>query len=187
MNGSSKSTRVPTPGIWAPAITFIDPKTDSLSLANQKIYYNYLSKHLTGLVILGTNAETFMLTREERRELLRTARSAVPEGYEIMAGVGGHSSKQVLEFVRDAVDEGANYVLVLPAAYFGPQTKPEVVMGFYGEVAATCEQLGVGLVLYNFPGECLPYVSILAGPTHYRSFVFLPIALSVRPKAFTWI
>ncbi len=148
MNGTATDhkPRVPTPGVWAPACTFFDPETDDLDLDSQGKYYRYLSQHLTGLVILGTNAETFMLTREERAALLRTARHAVGPRYEIMAGVGGHSTKQVLEFIKDAAAARADYVLVLPCAYFGPQTSKKVVMGFYEEIAAKSP---LPVVIYN--------------------------------------
>jgi len=152
MNGhSSTQPHVPKAGIWAPAVTFFDPETDELDLESQSKYYKYLSEHLTGLVILGTNAETFMLTREERATLLKTAREAVGPDYPIMAGVGGHSTKQVLEFIGDAAAAKANYVLVLPCAYFGKQTSPKVVMNFYDEVAAKSP---LPIVIYNFPGVC---------------------------------
>lgn len=88
------SAKVPPSGIWAPAVTFFDPQTDELDLESQAKYYKYLSQHLTGLVILGTNAETLMLTREERLALLKCAREAVGPEYPIMAGVGGHSTKR---------------------------------------------------------------------------------------------
>ena len=65
--GQSASTSVPPGGVWAPAITFFDHQTDDLSLEPQAKYYSYLSKSgLAGLVILGTNAETFLLTQSER-------------------------------------------------------------------------------------------------------------------------
>ncbi|KAK0262536.1 hypothetical protein B0A54_17197 [Friedmanniomyces endolithicus] len=134
MNGHKSP--VPPPGVWAPAITFFNPDTDELDLAAQTRYYKYLSQHLTGLVILGTNAETFLLTREERAALLKCAREAVGEGYPIMAGVGGHSTKQVLEFIQDAAEAKADYVLVLPCAYFGKATTAKVITNFYDEVAA---------------------------------------------------
>lgn len=134
MNGTASKPRVPTPGVWAPAVTFFNDD-DTLDLASQGKYYAYLSQHLTGLVILGTNAETFMLTREERATLLKTAREVVGPDYEIMAGVGGHSTKQVLEFIDDAKAAGADYALVLPCAYFGKQTSAKVIINFYEEVA----------------------------------------------------
>ncbi|KAI8624796.1 hypothetical protein F5Y19DRAFT_303181 [Xylariaceae sp. FL1651] len=146
------SSKVPPSGIWAPAITFFDPKTDSLIPEDQKRYYSYLSKSgLAGLVILGTNAETFLLTREERKQLVQIAREACGPDFPILAGVGGHSTRQVLEFIADAAEAGANYVLVLPPAYFGKATTPAVIDGFFGDVAANS---ALPVVLYNFPGVC---------------------------------
>ncbi|KAI1479261.1 hypothetical protein K445DRAFT_57526 [Daldinia sp. EC12] len=144
--------KVPPSGIWAPAVTFFDPETDNLDTESQATYYSYLSKTgLAGLVILGTNAETFLLTRDERKTLLQTARKACGPFYPIMAGCGGHSTRQVLEFITDAAEAGANYVLVLPPAYFGKATTPAVIDNFYGEVATKSP---LPVVLYNFPGVC---------------------------------
>jgi 4-hydroxy-2-oxoglutarate aldolase len=148
MSPTQKPTTPPS-GVWAPALTFFDHTTDTLDLAAQKKYFAYLSRHLTGLVILGTNAETFLLTREERSALLRCAREAVGPDYPLMAGVGGHSTKQVLEYISDAAEAGIDYVLVLPCAYFGKATTAKVVGKFYDAVAETST---LPVVLYNFPG-----------------------------------
>lgn len=125
----TKQPRVPPSGVWCPAVTAFNPKTDSLDLETQKKYYAYLAKSgLTGLVILGTNAEAFLLTREERAQLIAAAREAVGPDFPIMAGVGAHSTKQVLELAADAAAAGANYLLVLPPAYFGKATTPAVII-----------------------------------------------------------
>ncbi|KAL2136450.1 hypothetical protein VTI74DRAFT_3683 [Chaetomium olivicolor] len=147
---------VPPKGVWCPAVTLFNPDTDTLDLDGQALYYRYLSTTgLTGLVILGTNAETFLLTREERKQLLLLARRVLPPGYPIMAGVGGHSTAQVREFIADAVEAGADYVLLLPPGYFGKVGNiSEVVEGFYGDVAREWEGRGVRVVVYNFPGVC---------------------------------
>jgi 4-hydroxy-2-oxoglutarate aldolase len=111
----STAPSAPPAGIYVPAVTFFDPQTDKLLPEQQAQYYKYLaSTGLTGLVILGTNAETFLLTREERATLLKIARQSVPEGYPIIAGVGGHSTAQVLEYIADAHAAGADYLLILP-------------------------------------------------------------------------
>ncbi|EZF69594.1 hypothetical protein H105_08041 [Trichophyton soudanense CBS 452.61] len=144
--------QVPSAGVWCPAVTFFDPATDDLDLPAQKEYYAYLARSgLTGLVILGTNAEAFLLTREERAQLISTARAAVGPDYPLMAGVGGHSTRQVLQYIQDAVTAGANYVLVLPPAYFGKATTPAVIRAFFREVA---ESSPLPVVIYNFPGVC---------------------------------
>lgn len=142
----------PDQGCYVPAITFFDPDTDQLCLDAQAKYYAYLaSTALAGMVILGTNAETFLLTREERKTLLVLARRSVPEGYPIIAGVSGHSTEQVLQFINDAYDARADYALVLPAAYFGKQTTPDVVRRFYKQVATASP---LPILIYNFPAVC---------------------------------
>lgn len=148
-NMSSTSSAVPPGGVWAPAITFFDHATDTIDTDSQARYYTYLSRSgLAGLVILGTNAETFLLTREERKLLLQTARKAAGPDYPIIAGVGGHSTKQVLEHIADAHEAGANYVLLLPPGYFGKQTTPAVIDRFFADVAGASP---LPIVIYNFP------------------------------------
>ena len=143
---------VPENGVWCPAVTFFNPETDELELDAQAQYFHYLSTTgLAGLVVLGTNAETFLLTREERKQLVSTCRRAVGRHFPIMAGVGGHSTRQVLEHITDAADAGANSVLLLPPAYFGAATTPQVVEAFYDDVARKSQ---LPIVIYNFPGVC---------------------------------
>jgi 4-hydroxy-2-oxoglutarate aldolase len=142
----------PVPGVWCPAVTFYVPSTGSLDLEAQKQYFNYLAKSgLTGLVILGSNAEAFLLTRDEKVALMKAAREAVGPDYPLMMGISGFSVAQVLENVQDAIAAGANYGLLLPAAYYGAATSKEVVMGFYDKIAQKSE---LPIVIYNFPGIC---------------------------------
>ncbi|KAL1982517.1 hypothetical protein VTN96DRAFT_1242 [Rasamsonia emersonii] len=146
----SPQPRIPKPGVWCPAVTLFDPATDTLDLASQRKYYAYLARSgLAGLVILGTNAEAFLLTREERAQLIATAREAVGPDFPLMAGVGAHSTKQTLELAHDAAKAGANYLLVLPPAYYGKATTPSVVKRFFADVA---RQAPLPVVIYNFPG-----------------------------------
>jgi len=142
---------VPPQGCYVPAVTFFSDD-DTLDLESQAKYYGYLSRTgLHGLVILGTNAETFLLTREERKALLQCARQVVPLGQPIIAGVSGHSTAQVLEYIADAHEAGANFALLLPSAYFGKQTTPAVVKDFFAQV---CAKSPLPIILYNFPAVC---------------------------------
>lgn len=148
----STQPHVPPSGVWCPAVTFFDHETDSLDLDSQSQYFAYLSRTgLAGLVILGTNSEAFLLTREERSQLISTARASVGPDFPLMVGVGAHSTKQVLELAQDAATAGANYLLVLPPAYFGKATNMNVVKRFFSEVAAKAP---LPVVMYNFPGVC---------------------------------
>ncbi|KAJ5781982.1 uncharacterized protein N7518_010465 [Penicillium psychrosexuale] len=148
----SPQPHVPLSGVWCPAVTFFHRDTDSLDLDSQSKFFAYLSKTgLAGLVILGTNSEAFLLTREERAQLISTARAAVGPDFPLMAGVGAHSTKQTLELAQDAAAAGANYLLILPPAYFGKATNMNVVKRFFSEVAAKSP---LPVVVYNFPGVC---------------------------------
>jgi 4-hydroxy-2-oxoglutarate aldolase len=152
-NGSrAKAPHIPPSGVWVPAITFFDPSTDTLDLTSQKQYYTYLSTTgLSGLVILGTNAEAFLLTRSERSTLIALAREAVGPSYPLIAGCGAHSTAQVLEHISDAHASGADYALVLPPAYFGRASTPGVIENFFLDVAS---KSALPVVIYNFPGVC---------------------------------
>jgi len=142
---------VPPAGVWCPAVTFFTPD-DELDLDAQKRYFAHLSRSgLAGLVVMGTNSEAFLLTREERAQLIAAGRAAAGPSFPIMAGVGAHSTRQTLELAHDAARAGANYLLILPPAYFGKATTMGVVKRFFAEVAARAP---LPVVVYNFPGVC---------------------------------
>lgn len=144
--------QVPKAGTYVPAVTLYQKDSDILDLESQARYYSYLaSTGLTGLVVLGTNAETLLLTREERKALLQVARRSVPKDFPIIAGVMGHSTAQVLEYISDAYEAGANFLLILPCAYFGKQTTPAVIKSFFAQIAAVTP---LPIILYNFPAVC---------------------------------
>ena len=83
---------------------------------------------------------------------MRTARSAVGPKYPLIMGISGFSVAQVLENITVAMACGANYGLLLPAAYYGSAaTSKEVVLGFYDEVARKSD---LPIIIYNFPGLC---------------------------------
>lgn len=120
-----------------------------------KLYNKYFAHlaiiGLSGLVVLGTNTETYLLSREERKAFLRCARSGLPAGHPVIAGVSGHSTSQVLEYIEDAYETGSDYVLLLPCAYFGKQTTPAVIKEFYSQVASVSP---LPIIIYNFPAVC---------------------------------
>lgn len=118
--------KVPQAGVWTPAVTFFDPTTGRIDTSAQKKYFAYLSKHVTGLVVLGSNAEAFLLTREERIQLVKIAREAVGPDYPLIVGISGYSVIQTLEYAKDAQEAGADFGLLLPAAYYGGATSKEV-------------------------------------------------------------
>lgn len=149
--GTARAPHVPPAGVWCPAVTCFT-QDDELDLAAQSLYFSHLAKSgLTGLVVMGTNSEAMLLTRAERSQLVSAARAAAGPGFPIMAGVGAHSTRQTLELAEDAAAAGADYLLVLPPAYFGRATTMATVRRFFAEVSA---RAALPVVIYNFPGVC---------------------------------
>lgn len=95
---------------------------------------------------MGTYFEAFLLTREERSQLIATAREAVRPDYPLMAGVGTHSTKQTLELAHDAAAAGANCLLVLPPAHFSKATTVNFVKRCFADVA---RQSPLPVLIYN--------------------------------------
>ncbi|KAG5927763.1 hypothetical protein E4U42_001810 [Claviceps africana] len=150
-HGGTRFPHVPPAGVWCPAVTcFTDD--DELDLDAQSTYFSHLARSgLAGLVVMGTNSEAMLLTREERSQLIAAARAAAGPDLPIMAGVGAHSTRQTLQLADDAARCGANYLLVLPPAYFGRATTVATVKRFFARVAAKAP---LPVVIYNFPGVC---------------------------------
>lgn len=141
---------VPSPGVWCPAVTFFDHATDKPDYDAQALYYAHLARSgLTGLITMGSNAEAFLLTREERYELTALARKTIGPDFPLMCGIGAHSTAQTLQLAEDAAKAGANYALVLPPAYFGKATSMAVVKRFFAEISLKSP---LPIVIYNFPG-----------------------------------
>ncbi len=133
-------------------MTFYETASEKIDFGAQRKFFAYLATTgLAGLVILGTNSEAMLLTREERAALVRTAREAVGPDFPLMAGVNAFSNVQVLEFIADARAAGANYALLLPPSYFAKATTLAVIESFYDSIA---KQSSLPIVLYNFPGVC---------------------------------
>lgn len=71
--------------------------------------------------------------------------------FPIMAGVSGHSTSQVLEYIVDAHFAGADYILVLPPGYFGAALSPPAMLrDFYRHVSIGAWEFGLPTVIYNF-------------------------------------
>ncbi len=154
MPSSTISVKVkPLPkGVYCPVITLYK------ATARQEVDYKAMYAHcqylvrggLHGLVYQGTNGEAVLLSPEERKEVLRTARRAVQdlglESYPIVAGISGQSTNETIRLAEDAKEAGADFGLLLPPSYWAKSVSEEVLLGFYREVA---DNSPIPLVVYN--------------------------------------
>lgn len=98
-----------------------------------------------GVAPNGSLGEYQTLTSEERRQVVRTAVAAAPEGFTVMPGVAAYGSAEARRWTEDAAEAGAASVLLLPPNAY--RADDDTVVAHYREVA----QVGLPVVAYNNP------------------------------------
>src|SRR5438309_822818 len=95
-------------------------------------------------------AEYTMLSRDERKELLRVGTEMVSHRVPVLLGCSSPSAREVLELAEYAAKVGADLIQVLmPLRPWGGQPTIAELMEFYTQVASTSPLPGV---CYRNPG-----------------------------------
>jgi len=111
---------------------------------------------LAGYLVLGSTGEAVLLEEGERRELLEAARTAIPRGKPMIAGVTAESTVEARKQVEIAAGCGADFALVGTPHYFREQMTPDALTAHYLAIA---DESPIPLLLYNVPkftGLALP-------------------------------
>ncbi|MGR4068467.1 4-hydroxy-tetrahydrodipicolinate synthase [Billgrantia sp. C5P2] len=101
----------------------------------------------SGFVPLGSTGESYALTNEERREVLKTVREVVGNRGLLIAGANAPSTREVIEQVKQNRDAGYDAVLIAPPFYSVPSE--EELLGHYRAILEAVPDVEV--VLYNYP------------------------------------
>jgi 4-hydroxy-tetrahydrodipicolinate synthase len=101
---------------------------------------------VSAFVVSGTTGESPTLSREERKQLIRTAKSAV--AVPIIANAGTNDTKASIANARDAEEAGADGLLLVVPYY----NKPDQGM-LYDHFRAIAESVKIPSMLYNVPGR----------------------------------
>ena len=103
---------------------------------------------LAGYFVLGTNGEYKALSVTERFEILKTVVKYRAKDKTVMAGMGFESTKETIEMVLRAADEGADMVSLLMPHFFAKKMTPDVLAGY---IIAVADASPVPVLLYNNP------------------------------------
>jgi len=137
-------------GIYPPLPTFFD-KQDELDLVTLRRHIQRLAKTgLAGYVVMGTNGEAVHLTKEERAQVIETARTTAGEQVPILAGCGEQSTRATIANCQQAASSGADVVLVLPPFYFKGRMDSRALVVHYHTVA---DYSPLPVVIYNMPAS----------------------------------
>src|SRR6266478_690631 len=108
----------------------------------------YSRTPVAGLVVLGSTGEAILLSDEERRAVLRTAREASANHKVLIAGTGIESARDTLLLTEYAADLGYDVAMVRTPHYYKSQMKPANMLAFYRTVA---DRSPLPVIIYNFP------------------------------------
>jgi dihydrodipicolinate synthase/N-acetylneuraminate lyase len=108
----------------------------------------YSKTPVAGTVVLGSTGEAVMLSDEERREVLRTARVACAPHKVLIAGTGAESALETLRLTEYAAELGYDAALVRTPHFYRPQMKPANLLAFYRTVA---DRSPLPVLIYSVP------------------------------------
>ncbi|KXX81584.1 putative 4-hydroxy-2-oxoglutarate aldolase, mitochondrial [Madurella mycetomatis] len=149
-------TRPLVPGVYVPTMCFFDERTEDVDTDTIARHAVRLARAgVSGLATQGSNGEAVHLTHAERQLVTATTRKALNDsGYShmpVIVGCGSQSTRETIQYCREAWEVGGDYALVLPPSYYAPLFAPasETVIEYFMAVA---DASPIPIIIYNFPG-----------------------------------
>jgi 4-hydroxy-tetrahydrodipicolinate synthase len=113
-----------------------------------KIVDNLIEGGVDYILVLGTTGETPTLTTDERKALIRFVRDRVAGRVELMVGIGGNCTHNIVTTLRTWDLRGYDAVLSVNPYYNKPNQE-----GLYQHFKAIAEASPLPVMLYNIPGR----------------------------------
>src|ERR1700747_667966 len=108
----------------------------------------YSRTPVAGIVVLGSTGEAILLSGEEQRQVLKTARESAANHKVLIAGTGIESAIETLRLTEYAAEWGYDVAMVRTPHYYKGQMKPANMLAFYRTVA---DRSPLPVMVYNFP------------------------------------
>lgn len=113
-----------------------------------KIVDNLIDGGVDYILVLGTTGETPTLSTDERKALIRFVRDRVAGRVELMVGIGGNCTRDVVTILKTWDLSGYDAVLSVNPYYNKPNQE-----GLYQHFKAVSEASPLPIMLYNIPGR----------------------------------
>jgi 4-hydroxy-2-oxoglutarate aldolase len=135
-------------GVFTPIVTSFDPQGH---VAHDQMVANlerWNRTDLRGYIVLGSNGEWVFLDEQERLEVLRTARQAIPRDKLMIAGTASESTRHTIGMTEKAAEIGADAAIIVNPSYYKAQMTAPVLAKYYRTVA---DASPIPLMIYNLP------------------------------------
>ncbi|HTS34072.1 MAG TPA: dihydrodipicolinate synthase family protein [Candidatus Solibacter sp.] len=135
-------------GIFPPVTTPFYPDGNVYFKKLEANVDRYSRTPVSGLVVLGSTGESIMLSDQERREVLKTAREAASPNKVLIAGTGVESAVETLKLTEYAAEVGYDVALIRTPHFYRKQMQPANLLAFYRTVA---DRSPLPVLIYNVP------------------------------------
>src|SRR5271165_3371521 len=136
-------------GIFPPITTPFYPDGRVYHRKLEQNVEHYSRTPMAGIVVLGSTGEAILLSDEERRQVLKTARAAAPNDKVLIAGTGVESAIETLRLTEYAYELGYDVAMVrTPHYYKGQMANALNMLTFYRFIA---DHSPLPVIIYNFP------------------------------------
>jgi 4-hydroxy-2-oxoglutarate aldolase len=135
-------------GIFPPVTTPFYPDGSVYFKKLESNVERYSRTPVAGLVVLGSTGESAMLSDQERRDALQTAREAAAPNKILIAGTGVESAHETLRLTEHAAKLGYDVALVRTPHFYRKQMQPPNLLAFYRTVA---DRSALPVMIYNVP------------------------------------
>jgi 4-hydroxy-tetrahydrodipicolinate synthase len=132
-------------------VAIVTPFNDDYSVdypSLEKVTDFCISNGVSYIVVLGTTGESATLTKEEKKEVVKTVIQATSGRVPIVIGIGGNFTQEVVETIKNTDFKGIDAILSVSPYY----NKPNQV-GIYEHYKAIAQVSPLPIILYNVPGR----------------------------------
>ena len=135
-------------GIFPPITTPFYPDGNVYFKKLESNVERYSRTPCAGIVVLGSTGEAILLSDQERRNVLKSAREAAAPKKVLIAGTGIESAIETLRLTEYAAELGYDVAMVRTPHYYKKQMQPANILAFYRTVA---DRSPLPVIIYNFP------------------------------------
>jgi 4-hydroxy-2-oxoglutarate aldolase len=153
-------------GIFPPITTPFYPDGNVYFKKLESNVERYSRTLCAGIVALGSTGEAILLSDQERRDVLKSARGAAAPNKVLIAGTGVESAIETLRLTEYAAEVGYDVAMVRTPHYYKKQMQPANILAFYRTVA---DRSPLPVIIYNFPqatGYDIPAELVIALAEH---------------------
>nr|XP_028586395.1 4-hydroxy-2-oxoglutarate aldolase, mitochondrial isoform X2 [Podarcis muralis] len=156
-SAATPSRRLDLRGIYPPLAT---PFTSQGEVDYSRLEENlrlYSGIPFRGFVVQGSNGEFPYLTQQERLEVVRRVRQAMPKDKLLLAGTGCESTRGTIEMTAQMADKGADAALVVTPCYFRGSMTSAALIHHYKQITR------IGLLVHKTQHEDFQVLAGSAG------------------------